>query len=92
MEAKERKSLLLFFLINTLIAIGSIIYLFIMEPKGFLRHIIPGFFFGVISAYFTVFVLRPKIKTGSFKLKYFNFIMLGISIVLMLVFLIYKYF
>ncbi len=84
METKEKKSLYWFFLINTLLATTGMIYIFWGKPEGFLRHIIPAYFFGVISAYFTVFVLRKKMRTGKFKLHYLTLVIIIISLVIIL--------
>lgn len=88
MRTNEQKSLCWFFLINTLFAITGMIYLFWAKPENFLRHIIPAYFFGVISAYFAVFVLREKMKTGKFKVHYLTLLIIIVSIVIIIIYFI----
>ena len=82
MKNKEQKYLFWFFLINTMFALTGMGYLFVAKPENILRHIIPAYFFGVISAYFVVFVLRKKMKTGKIGLKWFTLFIIILSLLL----------
>jgi len=90
MKPQERKSLVWFFSITTIIAIASVVYLFYARPEGLLLHIIPAYFLSVIGAYFTVFVLRKKMKTGKFRLKWFTLFIIILSL-LLAIYLVSKY-
>jgi hypothetical protein len=72
---KERRNLILFLAINSVLAVAGMVYLFAAEqiPK-ILRHVLPFYFLGVVVGFFIAFWLAPKMKGGKVKLKYLNII------------------
>ncbi len=81
----ENKRKLLFIVPNIVLSIILMVFYFINNEPGFPYSLIPSYFFGVIAAIFSMYVIHPKVKSGAYNrklIKKFNLAVLILTILI----------
>ncbi|ASB49277.1 hypothetical protein CDL62_09050 [Alkalitalea saponilacus] len=87
MVKKKSNSSVVFFAINAFLATIGLIFYFLLQPEGVLQYLLPAYFFSLFGAYFSMFILHPKISKEGGGLKVFNYLILFVTVIMVLVLL-----
>jgi 4-hydroxybenzoate polyprenyltransferase len=90
---KENKKKLLFIVPNIILSVILMVFYFTNNEPGFPYSIIPSYFFGVIAAIFTMYVVHPRVKAGKYNrrsFRVFNIAILLLSVLIIALLIVYK--
>lgn len=92
-KTNEKKRKLLFIIPNIVLSVLLMVFYFINNEPGFPYSLIPSYFFGVMAAIFTMFIIHPKVKSGTYghkSFRIFNLVILLITILIFVLLLVFK--
>lgn len=85
-KTNENKRKLLFIIPNIVLSVLLMVFYFINNEPGFPYSLIPSYFFGVMAAIFTMFIIHPKVKSSTYGYKSFRIFNLVILLITILIF------
>lgn len=81
----EKKRKLFFIVPNIVLSVILMVFYFINNEPGFPYSLIPSYFFGVIAAIISMYIIHPKVKSGTYKHKSFRMFNLAILLLTIII-------